>query len=35
MSVLSKSYFSDEAAAFEHVEAILWPIQQGNFRRLG
>jgi transposase-like protein len=25
MSVLSKSYFSDEAAAFEHVEAILWP----------
>lgn len=25
MSVLSKPYFSDEAAAFEHVEAMLWP----------
>lgn len=24
MSVLSKPYFHDEAAAFEHVEAILW-----------
>ncbi|MCR4268755.1 IS1595 family transposase [Nitratireductor sp. ZSWI3] len=25
MSVLSRPYFYDEAAAFEHVEAILWP----------
>lgn len=25
MSVLSKSYFYNEADAFEHVEAILWP----------
>lgn len=25
MSVLSKPYFYDEAAAFEHVEAMLWP----------
>jgi transposase-like protein len=25
MSVLSKPYFTDEAAAFEHVEATLWP----------
>lgn len=25
MSVLSKTYFYDEAAAFEHVEAMLWP----------
>ncbi|HTJ58585.1 MAG TPA: transposase [Devosiaceae bacterium] len=25
MSVLSKPYFHDEAAAFEHVEAMLWP----------
>src|SRR6185437_7744230 len=25
MSVLSKPYFYDEAAAFEHVEAVLWP----------
>lgn len=25
MSVLSKAYSHDEAAAFEHVEAILWP----------
>ncbi|MBX3532525.1 MAG: transposase, partial [Rhizobiaceae bacterium] len=25
MSVLSRPYFHDEAAAFEHVEAILWP----------
>lgn len=24
MSVLSKPYFHDEAAAFAHVEAILW-----------
>ena len=24
MSILSKKYFHDEAAAFEHVEAILW-----------
>lgn len=25
MSVLSRPYFHDEAAAFEHVEAIIWP----------
>lgn len=25
MSVLSKAYFHNEAAAFEHVEAMLWP----------
>lgn len=25
MSVLSRPYFHDEAAAFEHVETILWP----------
>jgi transposase-like protein len=25
MSVLSKSYFHDEAAAFEHLESVLWP----------
>src|SRR5690606_29576883 len=25
MSVLSRPYFYDEAAAFEHVESILWP----------
>lgn len=25
MSVLSKPYFYDEAAAFEHVESVLWP----------
>jgi len=25
MSVLNRPYFYDEAAAFEHVEAILWP----------
>ncbi|MER8391914.1 IS1595 family transposase [Mesorhizobium sp. M1340] len=25
MSVLSRPYFHDEAAAFEHVEAMLWP----------
>jgi len=25
MSVLNRPYFHDEAAAFEHVEAILWP----------
>jgi transposase-like protein len=25
MSVLNQPYFTDEAAAFEHVEAILWP----------
>ncbi len=25
MSVLSRPYFHDEAAAFEHVEAIMWP----------
>ncbi len=25
MSILSKTYFHDEAAAFEHVESILWP----------
>lgn len=25
MSILSKKYFHDEAAAFEHVESILWP----------
>jgi len=25
MSVLSKPYFHDEAAAFEHLEAVLWP----------
>jgi len=25
MSVLSRPYFHDEAAAFEHVESILWP----------
>lgn len=25
MSILSKSYFHDEAAAFEHVESALWP----------
>ncbi len=25
MSVLSRPYFHDEAAAFEHVEGILWP----------
>lgn len=25
MSILSKPYFHDEAAAFAHVEAILWP----------
>ncbi|MGE3307967.1 MAG: IS1595 family transposase, partial [Rhizobiaceae bacterium] len=25
MSVLSRPYFHDEAAAFEHVEMILWP----------
>lgn len=24
MSILSKPYFSDEAAAFEHVESVLW-----------
>ena len=24
MSVLSKKYFHDEAAAFEHLEAVLW-----------
>jgi transposase-like protein len=25
MSVLSKTYFHDEAAAFEHLESVLWP----------
>src|SRR3954462_5617562 len=25
MSVLSKPYFHDEAAAFEHLEGLLWP----------
>lgn len=25
MSILAKKYFHDEAAAFEHVESILWP----------
>ena len=25
MSILSKAYFHDEAAAFEHIESILWP----------
>ncbi|MGY5809249.1 IS1595 family transposase [Rhizobium sp. LEGMi198b] len=25
MSLLSRAYFHDEAAAFEHVESILWP----------
>jgi transposase-like protein len=25
MSVLSKPYFHDEEAAFEHLEAVLWP----------
>lgn len=25
MSVLSRPYFHDEAAAFEHVEGVLWP----------
>lgn len=25
MSVLSKRYFHDEAAAFEHLEAVVWP----------
>ena len=25
MSILSKPYFHDESAAFEHVEAVLWP----------
>ena len=25
MSVLSKPYFHDEAAAFEHLESVLWP----------
>ena len=25
MSILSKPYFYDEAAAFEHVEKTLWP----------
>ncbi|TGT60478.1 IS1595 family transposase [Mesorhizobium sp. M00.F.Ca.ET.170.01.1.1] len=25
MSILSRPYFHDEAAAFEHVEAMLWP----------
>jgi len=25
MSILSKPYFHDEAAAFEHVESVLWP----------
>lgn len=25
MSVLSRTYFHDEAAAFEHVERMLWP----------
>ncbi len=25
MSILSKAYFHDEAAAYEHVESILWP----------
>ena len=25
MSVLSRPYFHDEAAAFEHVEGMLWP----------
>lgn len=25
MSVLSRTYFHDEAAAFEHVESVLWP----------
>ncbi len=25
MSILAKPYFHDEAAAFEHVESILWP----------
>ncbi len=25
MSILSKPYFHNEAAAFEHVEAVLWP----------
>jgi transposase-like protein len=25
MSILSKPYFHDEAAAFKHVEAVLWP----------
>ncbi len=25
MSILAKKYFYDEAAAFEHVEAVLWP----------
>lgn len=25
MSILSKPYFHDEAKAFEHVEAVLWP----------
>ncbi|HHN66597.1 MAG TPA: IS1595 family transposase, partial [Thermopetrobacter sp.] len=25
MSILARKYFYDEAAAFEHVESILWP----------
>ncbi len=25
MSILSAPYFHDEAAAFEHVEAVIWP----------
>ena len=25
MSILSKTYFHDEASAFEHLEAVLWP----------
>ncbi len=26
MSVLSKAYFHDEEAAFEHLESVLWPV---------
>ena len=26
MSVLSRSYFHDEKAAFEHLETVLWPV---------
>ena len=39
MSVLSKPYFHDEAEAFKHVEALIWPKGPvcpacGNFHKL-
>ena len=31
MSVLSKPYMHDEAAAFAHVESIIWPERNESF----